>query len=343
MKSKKKLQYKLLKSKKLKSRKSKSKNKSQKGGANNSKPQCKTVDFTKVSKKTYETREWGTNGNPNYCGSSGDGSKIEYNKKDYIPFIRDFLKIRNIQSVVDLGCGDFLIGPLIYADMNLNYTGYDAYKGVIDYHTTQYIPINLAAPPPKPVMPTKFLIPFKREQIKEQIKEQIEVYDIIYTGKLNNITFNFINADFTRNAHDLVSADLCIIKDVLQHLPNCVITNFMDFITTPYIDVETGIYKYRYKYILITNCYDTTPENTIEFRKDIKSNEKFEFSSLSVERHPLNIYNATVVLIWGGTKETSLIDFTIPEYSVKLDILNKPLNNKKQTDRILRTRKAKSF
>jgi hypothetical protein len=43
----------------------------------------------------------------------------------------------NIKNVVDLGCGDFRCGKLIYDDLDVSYTGYDAYKKVIDYNSSQ--------------------------------------------------------------------------------------------------------------------------------------------------------------------------------------------------------------
>ena len=59
----------------------------------------------------------------------------------------------------------------------------------------------------------------------------------------------------------------------------------------------------KFKFILIINCYNTTPENTITFRKDIKSGE---FSSLSSLKYPLNKYGGKVIYKW-DTKEVSLI------------------------------------
>ena len=97
-----------------------------------------TKNLINVFTEVYETKEWGDNDNPNYEGSSGLGSAIWYNKKTYIPFIRTFLKKYKIDSVVDLGCGDFRIGLLLYGKSNIDYTGYDAYKGVIDYNTEKF-------------------------------------------------------------------------------------------------------------------------------------------------------------------------------------------------------------
>lgn len=86
----------------------------------------------------YEHKCWGNNNNAYYNGSSGSGSDIEYNKNSYIPFLKKFITDNNIKNIVDLGCGDFKCGKLIYDDLDVLYTGYDAYKKIINYNTTQY-------------------------------------------------------------------------------------------------------------------------------------------------------------------------------------------------------------
>ena len=85
----------------------------------------------------YENKIWGDNENNNYSGSSGPGSDIENNKK-YIELLKNFINEYNIKNIVDLGCGDFRIGKLLYDDLNIIYSGYDTYKKVIDYNITQY-------------------------------------------------------------------------------------------------------------------------------------------------------------------------------------------------------------
>lgn len=90
--------------------------------------------FTNV----YENSVWGNNHNTNYNGSSGTGSDVDYNKNTYVPFLRTFITNNHIKSIVDLGCGDFRCGKLIYDDLDVTYTGYDAYKKVIDHHSTEY-------------------------------------------------------------------------------------------------------------------------------------------------------------------------------------------------------------
>ena len=90
--------------------------------------------FTNV----YENKIWGNNESVNYSGSSGDGSSINYNINNYVPFIRQFIVINNIKTVIDLGCGDFICGKSIYDDLNVLYSGYDTYNKLIEYNSSQY-------------------------------------------------------------------------------------------------------------------------------------------------------------------------------------------------------------
>lgn len=84
----------------------------------------------------YINNVWGSNNVAEYNGSSGNGSSIEYNKDTYIPFLKKFIIDNNIKTVIDLGCGDFLCGKLIYDDLDVLYTGYDTYKKIVDYNIT---------------------------------------------------------------------------------------------------------------------------------------------------------------------------------------------------------------
>lgn len=91
-----------------------------------------------VFSNIYENRKWGSNNKPEYNGSSGEGSDVEYNKNTYVPFLKKFIVDNNIKTIVDLGCGDFRCGKLIYNDLDITYTGYDAYEKVIDYNSTLF-------------------------------------------------------------------------------------------------------------------------------------------------------------------------------------------------------------
>ncbi len=83
----------------------------------------------------YENHLWGNNNNIEYSGSSGDGSALKHNKDTYIPFLQKFINDNNIKTVIDLGCGDFICGKVLYNDLDILYTGYDTYKKVIDYNS----------------------------------------------------------------------------------------------------------------------------------------------------------------------------------------------------------------
>jgi hypothetical protein len=90
--------------------------------------------FTKI----YETKYWGDNNSAEYNGSSGEGSAVDFNKDTYVPFLTNFILDNNIKNIVDLGCGDFRCGKLIYDNLNILYTGYDTYKKVIEHNSKEY-------------------------------------------------------------------------------------------------------------------------------------------------------------------------------------------------------------
>lgn len=71
-----------------------------------------------------------------YSSHQNISSTIEEQKIYYVPFIKSLIKDNNITSIVDLGCGDFTYGILIYHDLNVKYYGYDIYKKYIDFHKT---------------------------------------------------------------------------------------------------------------------------------------------------------------------------------------------------------------
>ena len=239
------------KSLKNKSLKNKSlKNKSLNNELNKDDIKTPNTNFVEAFTKVYENNIWGDNNDPNYEGSSGTGSDINYNSKTYVPFLKHFIKKHKIKNIVDLGSGDFRTGMLIYDKMHVNYTGYDAYKKLVDYNNTKY-----------------------------------EGYGM----------YTFIHSDFREKGEreKIIPAELCILKDVLQHWPNADIIDFLDYL----IDSK------KYKYILLCNCYKGNPENNTTHRTDIKPGQ---FSSLSSKSYPLNKYNAEVVYNW-DTKEVSFI------------------------------------
>jgi len=90
--------------------------------------------FTRI----YENKEWGNDQQQDYTGSSGGGSDLDYNKDTYVPFLKKFIQQLDIQSVTDLGCGNFKCGTSIYDGLSIRYVGYDTYEKVIKSHQSRY-------------------------------------------------------------------------------------------------------------------------------------------------------------------------------------------------------------
>jgi len=143
----------------------------------------------------YENNNWGESKiGKDFNGSSGGGSLLEDNWP-YINLIRDFIQQNKINSVVDLGCGDWQFSNEIYRELNVDYTGYDCYKKMIESH------------------------------------------------KKNHVQYNFEHLDIYEERTRLKTADLYIIKDVLQHWLNEEIITFFDWI----------IVNKKCRYLIINN------------------------------------------------------------------------------------------
>ena len=85
----------------------------------------------------YENNIW-TNNNKEGSSISGGGSDIDFNIDTYIPFLKKYIVNNDIKTIVDLGCGDFKCGNLIYNDLDIIYTGYDTYKKIIQNNLLQF-------------------------------------------------------------------------------------------------------------------------------------------------------------------------------------------------------------
>lgn len=139
----------------------------------------------------YTRNAWGR--------GSGAGSHPEVTK-EYRDFLQKFIALHNIKTIVDAGCGDWQFTRLLDFS-NVQYTGYDVAKYVIDANTKEYA----------------------------------------------SDTVNFVQYDGNFNA--LNSADLLVCKDVLQHLPNENVHNFVSNLP-------------RFKYALVTNDIPIPPDRS---------------------------------------------------------------------------------
>lgn len=78
----------------------------------------------------YENEVWGKG------AGSGGGSHIE-NALPYVHFLQNFLKEKNIASVVDVGCGDWQFSQYINWS-GIHYTGYEVVKFLVDKNQTVF-------------------------------------------------------------------------------------------------------------------------------------------------------------------------------------------------------------
>jgi hypothetical protein len=99
--------------------------------------------------------------------------------------------------------------------------------------------------------------------------------------------YTFTHLDFVHQKEDIEPADLCILKDVLQHLLIVDIYAFLDYL------MESR----KFKYILVCNCCGQTKHNPVNIQLS---------TGLSCEFFPLKRYRAQKMLLY-GTKEVSLI------------------------------------
>jgi len=123
---------------------------------------------------------------------SGVGSYFPEFVDKYIDEINQFISsLPNKPNVVDLGCGDFVIGSKIRRLCN-NYIAVDIFDQLIDYNKKKY----------------------------KELSVDFRVLDI--------------------TSDELPSADICFVRQVLQHLSNQSILQFLEAI------------KNKYKYLIIT-------------------------------------------------------------------------------------------
>jgi SAM-dependent methyltransferase len=151
----------------------------------------------------YERNCWGPSISQYYSGCSGSGSDPTA-MAPYIQYVKSFIRSRKIQTIVDLGCGDWRCGPALYGDEFCYYLGYDTYQNMINAHRVTY----------------------------------------------RDPRWRFETKNCLADLSGMESADLLIVKDVLQHWTDKEVTEFMEFQKA----------AKKYKYILITNCANTTYE-----------------------------------------------------------------------------------
>ena len=116
-----------------------------------------------------------------------------------------------------------------------------------------------------------------------------KVIEYINTHLINNNNkYTFTHLDFYNNKESIKSADVCILKDVLQHWSLQDIYNFLDYLTINKL----------FKYIIICNCSTDAKDDT-----NITTGD---FRTLSANKFPLKKYSPQIIYTY-DTKEVSVI------------------------------------
>jgi hypothetical protein len=186
-----------------------------------------------IFNRIYKKRLWGVGSDPSVPFYSGVGS-YDPSVRDYVDLIRAVIKKYNIQSVVEIGCGDFAVASQ-YVDVCRTYTGIDVVKSLVEHNSRI----------------------FGSEKIR------------------------FIWSDASK--HKIESSDLCIIRQVLQHLTNKDIENIFKNISS--------------KFLLITEHLPSVA-NTKSYNLDKKSGAGIRVpmgSGVFIDKPPFNL-NAEVLM-----------------------------------------------
>jgi len=196
--------------------------------------------FTRV----YEQHQWGGT-RDEYCSGSGSSS---LHASRYAAIVNPLIEERGITTVVDLGCGDFVVGMSLRMD-GVRYIGID----IVD---------NLVR---------------KNQEAYEDTNTVFMCLDIV--------------------SDRLPDADLCLIRQVLQHLSNLEIAS-----------VLRNTRKYRY--VLVTEHYPApfvkgTPNLDKPHGADTRV---YDDSAVYLDQPPFNMEPQSITLISDIDAETYLVN-----------------------------------
>jgi len=128
----------------------------------------RSLSIPETFRKIYSSNVWGV-GEDGFCSGAGSLGPAA---ASYCDAAIAFIQENRIQSVVDLGCGDYAVGRRIVQSTGVRYTGIDVVPELIEHHRRQ----------------------------------------------VHNRNIEFQCADITSST--LPTADLCLVRQVLQHLSN---------------------------------------------------------------------------------------------------------------------------
>lgn len=160
-----------------------------------------SLSTTETFRRIYANQEWTGPQDEAFRSGTGSGGTAA---TIYCARVAEFIKTNNVQSVADLGCGDFRVGQQITHLSPVNYVGVDIVPELI----------------------TRNAVRFGSERI------------------------SFVCANLA--ADKMPPADLCLVRQVLQHLSNAEIQDVLAHIS-------------HYRFALITEHVHKSPKS---FNKD---------------------------------------------------------------------------
>jgi SAM-dependent methyltransferase len=95
----------------------------------------KRLSVSEAFSDIYRSHAWGSVEDRPFC--SGDGSIREEAVGPYCAMISDFIAVNDIESVVDLGCGDFAVGSR-FISPKIHYVGVDVVPDLIRYNQQHF-------------------------------------------------------------------------------------------------------------------------------------------------------------------------------------------------------------
>jgi SAM-dependent methyltransferase len=192
--------------------------------------------FTEV----YENHSWGGWNEDYYSGSGSDDTLA----RPYAETVRRFIQENQVQSIVDLGCGDFRVGSRLQGD-GVSYLGIDVVPALIASNQAQYGSHDIA----------------------------FACFDII--------------------ASNLPNADLCLIRQVFQHLSN--------------EQIHAVLRKlHQYRFVLVTDHYPPPEMKDVVPNKDKPAGPDtriLDHSGVFLDRTP-----------FGLTPKCLLLDLEVPNW-----------------------------
>ena len=89
----------------------------------------KTLSLAAAFRNIYLTKAWG-GAEEQLCSGSGSRGK---SSKQYCEFLIKVICDQKVESVVDLGCGDFAVGGQIVESTGVQYAGIDVVPELIEH------------------------------------------------------------------------------------------------------------------------------------------------------------------------------------------------------------------